>query len=215
MLEADLDIEWAGAVARKSTIYYVYARSVRTSLQYAIDQNIAPILTYSYGSCELGINNSLRYLAQQANAQGITFMAASGDAGAATCDYFSSVTPQAAKGTTMSYPANVPEVTAVGGTQFNEGTGSYWSAANDANFSSALSAIPETVWNEVEARNDLVSVGRRRQLVLRQALLAIRTRRPRRQSARRSGRLPGGRRPARPLPVCHRRPRCMASAARR
>jgi uncharacterized protein (TIGR03437 family) len=158
-IEANLDLDWSGAVARNATIHYVYAQNIRTSLQYAIDRNIAPIVTYSYGACELGTNNSLRHLAQQANAQGITFMAASGDWGAATCDRFTALTPQAAKGTTLSYPANVPEVTAVGGTQFDEGTGSYWAAANDANGASALSYIPETVWNEALLLDSLVATG--------------------------------------------------------
>ena len=77
LLEADLDLEWAGAVGRNSTISYVYARSILTSLQYAIDQNVAPIVTLSYGFCEQATSNALRSLAQQANAQGITVMAAS------------------------------------------------------------------------------------------------------------------------------------------
>jgi len=157
MVEADLDVEWTGAVARKATIYYVYARSVRTSLLYAIDQNIAPIITYSYGACEAGSSTALRYLTQQANAQGITFMAASGDWGAAVCDSIYSPTPQASKGVTLAYPANIPEVTSIGGTQFNEGADAYWSRSNDPNGASALSYIPESVWNEVALRSDIVS----------------------------------------------------------
>jgi uncharacterized protein (TIGR03437 family) len=159
VLEADLDLEWSGAVARNATISYVYARSVDTALQYAIDQNVAPVVTYSYGSCETASSTGLRFIAQQANAQGITFLVASGDAGAATCDYFTALTPQAAKGSTVSYPANVPEVTAVGGTQFNDGAGSYWAPFNDAKGASALSYIPEAVWNRVASDNGLVSSG--------------------------------------------------------
>jgi uncharacterized protein (TIGR03437 family) len=157
--EASLDLEWSGAVAKNATIQYVYARGVQTALQYAIDQNIAPVITYSFGSCEFATSNALRYLAQQANAQGITFIAASGDAGAATCDAFGAVTPQAAKGTTLSYPANVPEVTSVGGTQFDDSNGTFWSGTMDAAGASALSYIPETAWNESEAANDLVATG--------------------------------------------------------
>lgn len=157
MVEADLDLEWSGAVARNATIYYIYSRSVRTSLQYAIDQNVAPILTYSYGACEFGSSTALRYLAQQANAQGITVLAASGDQGAAVCDAFYEFTPQAAKGTSLSYPANVPEVTAVGGTQFNEGASVYWNKTNDANGASVQGYVPEAVWNESDSRSDLVA----------------------------------------------------------
>jgi uncharacterized protein (TIGR03437 family) len=39
-------------------------------------------------------------------------------------------------------------VTGVGGTEFNEGAGTYWNLTNDANQASALSYIPEIVWND-------------------------------------------------------------------
>ena len=144
--EANLDLQWSGAVARNATIVYVYSTSVRTSAQYAVDQNIAPVMTYSYGACELTTNASQRGVAQQANAQGITWMVSSGDAGSATCDT-TSPTPQASKGPTASFPASLPEVTAVGGTEFNEGTGNYWNAVNTSNLASARSYIPEKPWN--------------------------------------------------------------------
>ena len=36
----------------------------------------------------------------------------------------------AVDGLAVSFPASVPEITAVGGTEFNEGNGNYWSSAN-------------------------------------------------------------------------------------
>ncbi len=146
--EADLDVEWAGAVARGAHIIYVNSTSVVTAVQYAIDQNLAPILTYSFIGCEQ-FELTLRSLAQQANAQGITWMAAAGDWGAATCDYLYSPTPQASLGPTVGAPASFPEVTALGGTQFNEGSSpsTYWASGNDANSASALGYIPEVAWN--------------------------------------------------------------------
>ena len=84
--EADLDIEWAGAVARNATIVYVYSDDVIASLIYAVDQNIAPVISMSYGGCEpqdLVDLPSIQATAQQANAQGITWLAAAGDNGAA------------------------------------------------------------------------------------------------------------------------------------
>jgi len=156
--EADLDIEWSGSVARDATIVYVYSEDVFTSAQYAIDQNLAPVMTMSYGGCELWATPGLEAIAQQANAQGITWMVASGDWGAATCD-ISSPTPQAAKGPTVSSPADLPEVTAVGGTEFDEGTGTYWSQTNTANGASALSWIPEMAWNDSVERNGLAATG--------------------------------------------------------
>jgi uncharacterized protein (TIGR03437 family) len=44
-------------------------------------------------------------------------------------------------------PGSVPEVTDVGGTQFVEGSGNYWSSTNTSSGASALSYIPEAVWN--------------------------------------------------------------------
>ena len=52
LAESDLDLEWSGAVARNATIVFVYSTDVMTSVQYAIDQNLAPVLSVSYGSCE-------------------------------------------------------------------------------------------------------------------------------------------------------------------
>ena len=48
----------------------------------------------------------------------------------------------------MDSPADIPEVTGIGGTTFSEGSASYWNATNNANGGSVTSYIPETVWNE-------------------------------------------------------------------
>jgi uncharacterized protein (TIGR03437 family) len=160
VVEADLDLEWAGAVARGATIEYVYASSVTTAVQYAVDQNVAPVITFSFGGCEAYASTGIRAVAQQANAQGITWLAASGDWGAATCDLVSAPSPLASKGPNASFPASIPEITAVGGTEFDDGSGSgYWAATNTANGASALSYVPEGVWNTAILRNDLSAGG--------------------------------------------------------
>ncbi|HEX5227047.1 MAG TPA: protease pro-enzyme activation domain-containing protein [Bryobacteraceae bacterium] len=145
LAESDLDLEWAGAIAPNATILFVYSTDVMTSVQYAIDQNLAPVLSLSYGSCELETprseHNELSAWAQQANAQGITWLAASGDNGAADCN--DSENP----GLAVDLPGSVPEVTSVGGTGFVEGSGHYWNATNSSGDASALSYIPEAVWN--------------------------------------------------------------------
>jgi uncharacterized protein (TIGR03437 family) len=156
--ESHLDIELAGAVARDATIIYVYSPDVFVAAQYAIDQNLAPVLSTSWGACELYANSGFEVVAQQANVQGITWMVASGDWGATTCDV-TAPTPQAAKGLTVDFPADIPEVTAVGGTAFNEGTGTYWSKKNGANGGSALSWIPEIAWNDSLERSELAATG--------------------------------------------------------
>jgi uncharacterized protein (TIGR03437 family) len=157
--ESSLDIEWASAVARNSTIVFVYSNDVWTSAMYAVDQNVAPVLSMSYGECEvydLVDQPRNRALAQQANAQGITWLAAAGDSGAATCDAGAYV---AEAGLAVSSPASIPEITAMGGTMFNDGAGNYWNTTNTATDASAKGYIPEVAWNETNATVGLAAGG--------------------------------------------------------
>jgi uncharacterized protein (TIGR03437 family) len=145
LAEADLDLEWSGAMARNASILFVYSYDVMDAVQYAVDQNLAPVISTSYGLCEQQMGSerfTLQTWAQQANAQGITWFAASGDSGGADCDDTQN------PGLAVDAPASIPEVTGVGGTEFNEGNGAYWSVTNGATGASALSYIPEVVWND-------------------------------------------------------------------
>src|SRR5262249_3817217 len=59
----------------------------------------------------------------------------------------------AVQGLTVDVPAAIPEVTGVGGAEFSgdsasTGTTTYWNSSNDSVFGSALSYIPEVVWND-------------------------------------------------------------------
>jgi uncharacterized protein (TIGR03437 family) len=157
LVEADLDLEWASAIARNATLIYVYGADADISAFYAIDQNLAPIVSESFGSPEACTQPSApaQYEAEskKGNALGITWIAASGDSGAASGQL--GIGPclpggesAASFGRGVSFPASVPEITAVGGTEFNEGNGSYWSLVNGANGGSALSYIPEMAWND-------------------------------------------------------------------
>ena len=145
--EAMLDLEWSGAVARNATIVYVYATSIYTAAQEAVDKNLATVISSSYSSCEPDSADSLRYLAQQANAQGITWLVVTNDSGAAACDKHND-RQLASTGFAVSYPASIPEITGVGGTMFNEGAGTYWNPANTSTGASVISYIPEAGWNE-------------------------------------------------------------------
>ena len=151
----------------------------------AIDQNLGAGGQHELRWLEAANQPGLRTIAQQANAQGITWVAASGDWGAATCD-ISSPSPQASKGSTATFPATIPEITSVGGTTFNEGSGTYWATKNDASGGSALSYIPEVAWNRfggaARARRD----RRGRERLLSKAGLANGARRSQRQHSRRS-----------------------------
>ena len=146
LAESDLDLEWSGAVARNATIIFVYSTDALTSVQYAIDQKLAPVVSVSYGNCELETpaseSSAFRQWAQQANVQGMTWLAASGDDGGADCGDTQN------PGLAVDLPGSVPEVTSVGGTEFIEGSGTYWNSGNNANGASALSYIPETTWND-------------------------------------------------------------------
>ena len=156
-VEAYLDLEWAGAVARNATIIYVNSTDVGTSAQYAVDQDLAQVMSFSYTGCEQENTPSFRSVAQQAAALGITWMASSGDSGANSCDRHGAV--QSTKGLAAGFPASIPEVTAVGGTMFDDAGGSYW-GSNGPNLSSALSYIPEKAWNETNAAlTGLASTG--------------------------------------------------------
>jgi uncharacterized protein (TIGR03437 family) len=156
--EADLDLEWSGAIAPNATIIYVNARSVTTSTLYAIDQNLAPVLSESFSGCERASQPGLRAIAQQANAQGITWIVASGDQGAATCDA-GAPNQYASKGLGAGFPSSIPEVTAMGGTTLNDIGGNYWAATNGPNLGSALGYIPEIVMNDSAERHELFSAG--------------------------------------------------------
>src|SRR5262249_55712419 len=56
--EADLDVEWSGAVAKGATIRFVVTGSTRAtdgtilSEMYIVNNNVAPVLTTSFGFCE-------------------------------------------------------------------------------------------------------------------------------------------------------------------
>jgi uncharacterized protein (TIGR03437 family) len=163
--EIDLDLEWAGGIAPNATLYYVYANDSFSATQYAIDQNYAPVISSSYGECEAqvsvtGLNAQFfELLAMQANAMGITWVAASGDQGAAGCDT-SPTASTAVNGLAVDMPASIPEVTGVGGTTFNDSSGGYWSSSNNsATGGSALKYIPEGAWNDESITGRLSSSG--------------------------------------------------------
>jgi len=158
--EASLDLEWSGAVARKAQIIYVYSDDVDTSATDAVDNAYAPVLSMSYGLCE---NNDLIDLpmeesqALQANAEGITWFGPGGDSGAGDCEDSGAIIAQ--DGFAVDAPGSVPEVTSMGGTEFAEGNGNYWSLTNTATGASALSYIPERVWNDSEQGFGLAAGG--------------------------------------------------------
>ena len=160
-VEADLDVQWSGAVAKGATIDLVISESTETtagtdlSALYIIDNNLAPIMSESYGACEAqvgaGGNQFYNTLWEQAAAQGITVLMAAGDSGPAGCDGTNLGETYAQYGFGVSGLASTPFNVAVGGTDFNDASSiaTYWNQTNaSSSQSSAKSYIPESTWND-------------------------------------------------------------------
>jgi hypothetical protein len=121
-------------------------------------------MSYSYGQCELFLGTSgnafYKTLWQQAAAQGITVLLASGDSGAAGCD--TAGAQGAGEGIAVNGLASTPYNIAVGGTDFympNGGT-AFWNTANDPSTQASVKGyIPETPWNE-SCTNSVFSTSR-------------------------------------------------------
>jgi subtilase family serine protease len=167
--EAFLDVEWPGAIARNATIIYVNSGSSGTvfaALHHAIINDLAPVLSISYGNCEnpsfgwpSATLNQIESDLATADAQGQTVVTPSGDEGAADCDLATATS--ASDGLSVDFPASSPHAVAVGGTMFNEGANAslFWSSANNSFNGSALSNIPEMVWNETSANQGQLAAG--------------------------------------------------------
>jgi subtilase family serine protease len=163
--EADLDTQVAGMVAPAATTNLVVSESTLTasgidlSAIYIIDNNIAAVMSESFGVCEpfLGTAGNQFYNAiwEQAAAQGISVMVSAGDNGSAGCDDFTTATT-AISGLAVSGIASTPFNVAVGGTDFDDvgKQTTFWSSTNaTGSRESALGYIPETAWNDSCAAN--------------------------------------------------------------
>jgi hypothetical protein len=176
--ESDLDVEWAGASAPGANIDLVVSQTTETSLsvdlsaQYIVDNNLASVLSESYGVCEFYLGNAgnqfYDQLWQQAAAQGITVVVATGDSGSSVCDGSSSSQGPTRLGLSVSGVASTPYNVAMGGTDFDDfnGAGSYWNISNSTPGGSSggvpsLSAkgyIPEMTWNATCTNQELFSL---------------------------------------------------------
>jgi len=144
---ATVDLELVSAVAPAANLVLdADGVSVWNALSDAVDKDLGQVILMSYGQCEATVGQSaalgIQATVQAANAQGITVIAASGDTGAAGCD--SEPLTAATGGLAVNVPADIPEVTGVGGTEFTDQSSTYWSSSTGM----ALSYIPETSWND-------------------------------------------------------------------
>ena len=156
--EADIDIQWSGAVAPQALINFVTSQSTNStdgvdlSAIYIVENNLAPVISESYGLCELGMgtagNQFYSTLWAQGAAEGISVFVSSGDNGSAGCDYPGG---PAQFGLNVNGIASTPFNTAVGGTDFNQYNkwSTYWNSTNNPTTQqSAKGYIPETTWND-------------------------------------------------------------------
>jgi subtilase family serine protease len=178
--EADLDLEWSGATARKAQIIFVNSPvtynsdctestggGVFASLAWAIDPGsatpLAPVVSMSYGICEADDTTDLTSILQQAGTEGVTIVNSAGDTGSAACDATppnNAVNPPfspAEFGLAVNYPASSPDVTGVGGTgisladdSYPTQNSTYWSTTLGPNGGTAKMYIPEIAWNDNE-----------------------------------------------------------------
>lgn len=160
-VEAVLDTSWSGALLpnNPASILLVVSGSTYTtdgvdlSEIYIIDNNFADVMTESFGECEADFTSAeatgIASLAEQAAAQGITYIVSTGDSGAEGCDN-PNTEQVATQAVSVNALASNPYTIAVGGTQFNEhgDNAAYWSSSNaEYTLESALKYIPEDVWN--------------------------------------------------------------------
>ncbi|HEX4322130.1 MAG TPA: choice-of-anchor D domain-containing protein [Acidobacteriaceae bacterium] len=163
--ENTLDVEMSGAAAPEAQIIEVVTADTSTtggwllSDQYIVDNEVASIMSASYGTCELFLgtagNASYNTVWQQAATEGISAFESSGDQAAAGCYPYEDPqrgTPFAETiGLQVNGMASSPFVTAVGGTDFTwpfvDGAETKYWGAQQANGATALGYLPEVPWN--------------------------------------------------------------------
>jgi pro-kumamolisin-like protein/Big-like domain-containing protein len=163
--EATVDVEMVGSVAPNATILLVVNQGTLTgnlaqeteptdgvdqSALYIVDNNLAPVMSQSFGSCEADSDTLFSStLWEQAAAQGITVTVSTGDSGADVCDADQGDVESTAEfgGPSVSGSASTPFNVAVGGTDFNDASNptTYWN--NTAALETAKGYIPEMTWN--------------------------------------------------------------------
>jgi subtilase family serine protease len=165
-LENTEDVEMVSATAPGASIVLVSdvnsatTNGLTTGILYIVNNAVAPILSMSYGTCELKLgtagNTLYNQTFQQAATAGISSFVAAGDSGSATCTPQNGIKPPYSDpfGLAVSGMASSPYVTAVGGTDlqwpFVEATHpytTYWNTTADAHGATAKGYMPEMSWN--------------------------------------------------------------------
>jgi trimeric autotransporter adhesin len=165
--EAYLDTETSGGVAPGANIVFYTSANLSDAIEDAISDNTVDIFSLSFGSCEAGMSTADNQLInswwQQAASQGIAVTVSSGDSGSAGCD--NDDTEEVAQyGQQVSGFASTPYNIAVGGTDFAGLTTNFTNYVGTTNsasnyYSTALSYIPESTWNDSTNPNTTISAN--------------------------------------------------------
>jgi subtilase family serine protease len=161
--ESDLDLEYSGGMAPGATIIFVFVGNnknfgVFDSLTFAIENQTAPVISISYGTCESDLGTgeyaALNGTLARAAAQGQSVIGADGDNGSEDCSGNTAQTTAEQQALAVDFPSSSQWVTGMGGTEFPAAdvvstNTTFWTAANGSDvISSAKSYIPEMVWND-------------------------------------------------------------------
>ena len=167
--EATIDVEQVlgGAPGAQVVLYDtpdLTDQSLISAYTAIVNDDVADVVSLSFGQCELyytsAYNNGsdqtsvlkiFSELFKQGNAEGITFIAASGDAAGLGCvnpGYFSGASGQFISG--VSVPAADPNVTSVGGTNL---------VTTAATGGSQSTYVRENAWSDPEVAFDPFNVG--------------------------------------------------------
>ena len=161
--ETLIDAEVAAAMAPGATIYVYSSASnlmddgLTDAILRAIEDNNVSVLNVSYSRCEasLGTSGNMEFyeMWQEAAAQGISVVVATGDTGTAACD--DKTQSAAMDGLAVNGYASTPYNVAVGGTDFDIlGTefSQYVSSGNNVDTAPSQASvsgyIPENPWND-------------------------------------------------------------------
>ncbi len=146
--EVALDTQWVHAIAPEASILLVVVPTAETlgvqgfpnmmnAEQYVVDHHLANVVTQSFGAAEGSFGSAasimtLRHAFTSGTAEGISFVAASGDSGS----FGTTKSPVGQGGSALStpsvgWPASDPLVTAVGGTNLCTTAATGSTSAND------------------------------------------------------------------------------------
>ena len=175
--EADVDLQWMGVTAPAAIIDFVACGTTGTtagidlSASYIVNNLASTVSAFSvsFGVCEaflpiqengvtlFGSNAFYNGLWEQAVAEGQTPVVATGDSGNDLCDRHDGLGPNGqdvgVTGLSVNGLASTPYNVAADGTDFtdmyqtNFDPTNYWNTNDTSPYLSALSYVPETVWN--------------------------------------------------------------------